>query len=189
MYYVYMYFTVLLLDYIATITTIILHYILTGVDDFSPESPLPITLELNISSDPMCVRIVIVNDSIAEGEESFTLELTVNSQRTEPGIVNIPPTQSRAVVNIRETCYNGEIRLRGGYNVNQGRVEICFNGVWGTVCDAGNGWTDGGTINARVVCRQLGLPSTSKLRYFDASDLIQATVHYIIVYTVVEQVL
>ena len=30
-------------------------------------------------------------------------------------------------------------------------MEICFGGVWGTVCD--DGWS---TTDARVVCRQLG---------------------------------
>ena len=49
-------------------------------------------------------------------------------------------------------CKNIRIRLSDG----EGQVEICFNayGVWGTVCD--DGWDDN---DARVVCRQLGLPS------------------------------
>ena len=55
------------------------------------------------------------------------------------------------------SCTQGAIRLQGGTTTNQGRVEICNNNIWGTVCDDFWDRTD-----ARVACRQLGLPSTSK---------------------------
>ena len=49
-------------------------------------------------------------------------------------------------------CNTGDIRLQGGANTLTGRVEVCNNNIWGTVCD--DFW---GTPDATVVCRQLGL--------------------------------
>ena len=39
----------------------------------------------------------------------------------------------------------------GGSSYNEGRVEILFNGVWGTICS--DGWS---LNNAIVVCRSVG---------------------------------
>ena len=47
-------------------------------------------------------------------------------------------------------CTEGAIRLQGG-SVTQGRVEICHENSWGTVCD--DSW---GPADAQVACRQLG---------------------------------
>jgi len=55
-------------------------------------------------------------------------------------------------------CTFGDIRLQGGADSSEGRVEICYDNQWGTVCD--DEW---GSADANVACRQLGFSPTGLL--------------------------
>ena len=58
-------------------------------------------------------------------------------------------------------CIDGDIRLVGGDTEYEGRVEVCINRVWGTICSRSSHyywwWSYGwGAPDSNVVCRQLG---------------------------------
>ena len=71
--------------------------------------------------------------------------------------------QHRRFMWLTDGCSTGEMRLVGGESEGEGRLEVCNNGRWGSVC--GTQWRDRHTA---VVCRYLGfsdLPTGELILY------------------------
>ena len=64
---------------------------------------------------------------------------------------------------LAQSCGNGDLRLRGtGSTRLQGRMEVCYNNEWGTVCHSGFGDAEGPRA-AMVACRQLGFSDQGRI--------------------------
>lgn len=107
------------------------------------------------------VGIIILTSGFQNGNGQIWLD-NVNCAGTETRLIACPragPVGTHNCVHSEDiglrcaTCTQGSVRLRG--TATFGRLEVCHDNVWGTVCE-----TDFGTPDAQVVCRQLGFSAT-----------------------------
>ena len=104
----------------------------------------------------------VLNSGISQvqcdGSESSLLDCTVSY--LPPAISS--PRDAAVVCQAQSTqvsnCSNGDIRLVNGTTELEGRLEICINNAWGTICSQGFTADD-----AEVVCRQLEVPFSGML--------------------------
>ena len=93
----------------------------------------------------------LLNNVQCRGNETRLIDCPANDY----GVYTCGHLNGAAFVACATTyCTQNDLRLQGG-NDTHGRIEICHNNLWGTVCD--DFWD---FLDARVACRQLGLPSS-----------------------------
>ena len=90
---------------------------------------------------------IYITEVLCTGNESSLLEcaFTNSTESCNHGM-------DASVICGDAECSDREVRLVGGLRDEEGRVEVCLNGVWGTVCD--DAWDKN---DAFVVCNQLNM--------------------------------
>ena len=64
---------------------------------------------------------------------------------------------------------DGDLRLAEGATPSEGRLEMFWQGEWGTVCD--DFWSTNGVTNGRVACQQLGFSDAATVLFLnDVTD-------------------
>eukprot|EP00731_Ephydatia_muelleri_P031793 Em0023g300a len=106
------------------------------------------------SDDSLPFLLSSVNCSGSEGtllQCNYSKDLTVCLKSIDAAGVICQATTTAA-----GNCSDGSLRLQGGTSALNGRVELCLNNAWGTICDQGFD-----TDDATVICQQLGFANTN----------------------------
>ena len=65
------------------------------------------------------------------------------------------------ISSVTAPCQSGDVRLAGSSDPLRGRVEVCVNETWGTICE--DFWD---TNDTSVVCTQLGFSAEGKCKLY-----------------------
>lgn len=107
----------------------------------------------------------VLSNVACTGDESALLRCTAtpsacSSRQTDAGVVCYATSTENG------NCSDGDIRLVNGTTVTplEGRVEICINNAWGTVCDRTFSEDE-----ANVICNQTGYRYNGKMLLFNVA--------------------
>lgn len=65
-------------------------------------------------------------------------------------VLSVEPLHGYFFLSATANCEEGDVRLRDGSIEQEGRIEVCHDNVWGSICGLGFDYTD-----AYVVCKEL----------------------------------
>ena len=117
----------------------------TAGTDYEAVDGFELAIEAGSTAGTATFTFTPTADETTEGEETVTVSGTADLT-VEPVELSLVETE------------NGKLRLAGGEVDNEGRIEILYDGKWGTICDDRWDWRD-----ADVACRQLGYKAAERI--------------------------